>query len=547
MRMRLLGLMSILLLSIVAASAQGAPAEIDAALADLSNRVGTTITLSNQTLSNWSWEQTTFNDASLGCPQEGELAAQVITPGFIFNFTYAGTVYEYHVSLDASNVRLCNQAAVGESTDDTPLEEPYSNPLCPAPTTESGPYIRSRVTTGIQVVGALGINRLREQPSTQATIITEIPSNAVFTVIAGPQCDDEGNVWWQVDLDGVVGWTAEGQGSEYFIQPQPPRPLPQRLAINLNNAPDLAFLGKLMGNIVPAIDFSPDGGLLVVAGDSGLDALALYNMSDVTQAPRLVAPDEPPTMQSLDFHPNGQQVLIGNRDGSARIWNIDPNAPLIESLFLQTHQSDNLAVAAHPDGTRFASAGSNALTTVEGDNSFAILLWDIGTVSQQRVFNTVGDVVMALAFSADGTELASVTRAGDLQLWDIATSESSIPTEQPVTSVAYSPNGQFLAAGQPDGSVLLIDAASDTLVTTLSGHLGGINALAFSPDSALLASVSDDGALRLWSTQTDANLSALTVVDDGAAVDVAFSPDGSLIAAAADDNAAHLFGVPAGS
>lgn len=62
-----------------------------------------------------------------------------------------------------------------------------------------------------------GANRLREAPSTDADVITTIPEADVFDVWAGPICAD-GFAWYQVDYDGEVGWTAEGDDTEYYLE-----------------------------------------------------------------------------------------------------------------------------------------------------------------------------------------------------------------------------------------------------------------------------------------------------------------------------------------
>ena len=63
-------------------------------------------------------------------------------------------------------------------------------------------------------------NRMRSNPSTSGQVVGQIPGAGVFNVINGPVCDRAGGfVWWQVDYNGQVGWTAEGQGGEYWTEP----------------------------------------------------------------------------------------------------------------------------------------------------------------------------------------------------------------------------------------------------------------------------------------------------------------------------------------
>jgi hypothetical protein len=82
----------------------GSEAALAAAIADLSQRTGVSadqITLVSMEAREWS-------DASLGCPQEGMMYAQVITPGYLIILAAQGQQYEYHTD-QAANVVLCQQ------------------------------------------------------------------------------------------------------------------------------------------------------------------------------------------------------------------------------------------------------------------------------------------------------------------------------------------------------------------------------------------------------------------------------------------------------
>jgi hypothetical protein len=63
-------------------------------------------------------------------------------------------------------------------------------------------------------------NSLRSQPNGSSTLIAEIPAGGVFTVLAGPQCGNN-RAWWQVNYNGLVGWTSEGDNGVYWLEPAP--------------------------------------------------------------------------------------------------------------------------------------------------------------------------------------------------------------------------------------------------------------------------------------------------------------------------------------
>lgn len=82
----------------------GSDKALAAATADLAEQTG----LPSNDIELVSMEAVEWNDASLGCPQEGFMYAQVITPGFLIILEAQGQQYEYHTD-QADNVVLCEQ------------------------------------------------------------------------------------------------------------------------------------------------------------------------------------------------------------------------------------------------------------------------------------------------------------------------------------------------------------------------------------------------------------------------------------------------------
>lgn len=70
---------------------------------------------------------------------------------------------------------------------------------------------RGNVTPGLP-------NRLRNGPSFGNEASGQIPGGAGFEVLDGPVCADD-TAWWQVDYNGLVGWTAEGEDNTYWLEP----------------------------------------------------------------------------------------------------------------------------------------------------------------------------------------------------------------------------------------------------------------------------------------------------------------------------------------
>jgi hypothetical protein len=60
-------------------------------------------------------------------------------------------------------------------------------------------------------------NNVRSTPA--GTIISKIPAGGIFDIVGGPACGPKGHLYWQVIYKGVTGWTTEGQGDKYWLEP----------------------------------------------------------------------------------------------------------------------------------------------------------------------------------------------------------------------------------------------------------------------------------------------------------------------------------------
>ena len=207
-----------------------------------------------------------------------------------------------------------------------------------------------------------------------------------------------------------------------------------------------------------------------------------------------------------------------------------------DSSTLEGHWGNAYSVAFSPDGSTLAS----------GSDDNTIRLWNAVTGEHKATLEGHWGNAYSVAFSPDGSTLASGSDDNTIRLWYAVTGERKATLEghwDYVRSVAFSPDGSTLASGSDDNTIRLWNAVTGEHKATLEGHWGNAYSVAFSPDGSTLASGSDDNTIRLWNAVTGEHKATLEG-HWGNAYSVAFSPDGSTLASGSSDNTIRLWELP---
>ncbi len=174
------------------------------------------------------------------------------------------------------------------------------------------------------------------------------------------------------------------------------------------------------------------------------------------------------------------------------------------------------AIAFSPDGTTLASRSY--------DNT--LRLWDVATATHKTTLSEYARGYDRLLFSQDSSKLIAVD-GNTINLWDIETrKQQKFRTGSNIYRIALSPDGNTIAGGR--GDLHLWNAADGTHIAELSGHPWGVSGIAFSPDGTTLASGGGSG-LFLWDVKSRTRKLSISGHTIGVAA-IAFSPDGKTLA-----------------
>ncbi|GAA5986790.1 hypothetical protein JCM11641_004792 [Rhodosporidiobolus odoratus] len=324
---------------------------------------------------------------------------------------------------------------------------------------------------------------------------------------------------------------------------------------NVKRVLDVGLVHTLVhDSVVCCVRFSPDGKVLATGCNrnttlydtkTGAKIAILFDENSGSKADNYI--------RSVSFSPDGKYLATGSEDRIVRIWNLAHKR--ISQVF-HGHKSEIYSLAFSPDGRRLVSGSGDKTARMwdleTGAAVFTLTIEDI-TIAEN---GPVDAGVTSVVFSPDGKFLAAGSLDTVVRIWDAETGQLLDKLKghkDSVYSVAFSPDGKFLVSGSLDKTLKMFDVGSlkaalaaggkdapvgeggkTTCLTTLQGHKDYVLSVSISPDGAWIVSGSKDRGVQFWDPKT-AKAQFMLQGHKNSVISVDVSPAGGLMSSAGGD------------
>jgi WD40 repeat protein/serine/threonine protein kinase len=217
---------------------------------------------------------------------------------------------------------------------------------------------------------------------------------------------------------------------------------------------------------------------------------------------------------SVAYSSDGRLMAWGGTNYTLQIWDIRKNERLFD--LTQRHSSEVWCVVFSPDGNRLASATGEWGSP--GTKESEIKVWDTATGEELHSIKTHPGSITNLAWSFDGTRLASAGSDLLVKIWDAKTGEEVLKLASgiPCNGVAFSPDGTRLACAYESGKerhlpgeLKVWDLTTKTESLVLQPDHGRLFGVCYHPKGTQLA-VAGDRGVTIWDAGNGKKLHSLT-------------------------------------
>lgn len=275
----------------------------------------------------------------------------------------------------------------------------------------------------------------------------------------------------------------------------------------------------------PIVELDHDGPVWTTAAAGGADVV-VTGSDDTTAKAWSTSGDLLATLahasrlRAVDVSGGDRFIATATSDGVVTTWTI---------------AGEKVATVAHDDQVNDVAIDDTLGLVVSGGHDGVAIVAEVETGEVRHALDHP-DVVWTVAHPPPGGgPVATGGEDGQVRLWDLDTGEELAVhgLDEPVTALAFSPDGAWLLAGGRRGAAILIDVEGGTAGPPLDGEFrGSVVGIDWRGDGDQVAVVSLGGVNRY--ELPDGQLVAEHRLAGGAR-GVAYGPDGSWIVTASGD------------